>query len=1096
VKNNLSKASEYTLNPDGSFVIENYNESKPFSNFFPGIAGVWGIPMWVFYVNRGQCIASFGTDSKDHAIMEFQPANKAYRLTSLNGFRTFLKVQHQNKSFYWEPFQANLLGTQYKKKQTLAITAHDLTLEEINYDLGLTIQVNFFTLPDESYSALVRRVKIQNISKKNYRVELMDGLPVIVPFGVKDWANKNIARTVEAWVKVHNLNKKAPYFHLNVEVSDVPQVTHIKEGNFYFSFNPNAKKNLLLNPIVDTASIFGEACDFTAPGEFLKNNFKLPKIQQTSNRMPSAMSHANFSLRASASGEFVTLAGYAHDVEQLNSIVKQVTKLTFIDDKSKRNKELIDSIRNYAFTNSSSSAFNQYASYTFLDNVLRGGLPMSVKTHSGVVTFNVYGRKHGDLERDYNHFKLSPTFYSQGNGNYRDVNQNRRNDVWFNRDVGEDHLVNFLNLIQADGYNPLIYTGTNFTIDGGVHGLTQILNKCVEPSDCDKLCSFLKVSFQPGLLLQFLTANDIKLKTDIKNFLGRILQICYKQEFADHGEGFWTDHWTYNLDLIESYLSVYPENLKSILVDKKSFSFYLNNHYILPRHKRFILTSFGVRQYHSVAHDHEPLREQIQSRGHKLRTQNGQGEVYQTNLIGKLLCLIANKAATFDLSGVGIEMEADKPNWYDSLNGLPGLLGSSISETFELKRMCRFLLDKIIELKLSHQITFKVFEELFVFINGLSSLLPKQSDSYTYWEKSNELKEQYRNKVILGISGREMDLNVGAIKNFLELVIRKTDQAIASAMTTKDGLGTYFYHEVTEYETLNDERGKAHHVYPKKFKRHILPPFLEGYVHALRVAKDSSQAMAYYQLVRKSPLFDKQLKMYKVNADLTHETEEIGRTRIFPPGWLENQSIWLHMEYKFILELLRNGLYKEFYENFQNVLVPFLKPQTYGRNILENSSFIVSSAHEDQSLHGQGFVARLSGSTAEFIHMWLYMNVGQKPFSVENGKLEFTFKPVLVGWLFTTQKTTVNFLNRAQQWANIELPKNTYAFNFLGSTLVVYHNPKRKDTFGDKAAAIYEIHLTYPQQKNPAIVKGKTIHSPQAIDLRNNAIERVDVYLE
>ena len=60
--------------------------------------------------------------------------------------------------------------------------------------------------------------------------------------------------------------------------------------------------------------------------------------------------------------------------------------------------------------------------------------------------------------------------------------------------------------------------------------------------------------------------------------------------------------------------------------------------------------------------------------------------------------------------------------------------------------------------------------------------------------------------------------------------------------------------------------------------------------------------------------------MYKVNADLSKETVDIGRTRIFPRGWLENESIWLHMEYKFMLELLRCGLYKEFYDNFENGL--------------------------------------------------------------------------------------------------------------------------------------------------------------------------------
>ena len=32
---------------------------------------------------------------------------------------------------------------------------------------------------------------------------------------------------------------------------------------------------------------------------------------------------------------------------------------------------------------------------------------------------------------------------------------------------------------------------------------------------------------------------------------------------------------------------------------------------------------------------------------------------------------------------------------------------------------------------------------------------------------------------------------------------------------------------------------------------------------------------------------------------------QIGRMMAFVPGWLENQSVWLHMSYKYYLELLR-----------------------------------------------------------------------------------------------------------------------------------------------------------------------------------------------
>src|SRR5262249_55578290 len=127
----------YSLDDRGCFVVHDYNHSKPFSNFFPGIAGIWGIPMWVFYVNRGQGIASFGIESKDKAILEFQPANKAYRLTSLQGFRTFIKIRRGNQILFWEPFQNKEANALFKKEQNFYVTSSDLTIEEKNLTLGL-----------------------------------------------------------------------------------------------------------------------------------------------------------------------------------------------------------------------------------------------------------------------------------------------------------------------------------------------------------------------------------------------------------------------------------------------------------------------------------------------------------------------------------------------------------------------------------------------------------------------------------------------------------------------------------------------------------------------------------------------------------------------------------------------------------------------------------------------------------------------------------------------------------------------------------------------------------------------------------------------
>ncbi|MBF0489955.1 MAG: hypothetical protein HQL15_04980 [Candidatus Omnitrophica bacterium] len=1068
--------SQYHVGQEGSFIIEDYQHAKIFSNFFPGVAGLWGVPMWAFYVNRGQGISSFGIESKDKAILEFQPANRAYRLTSIQGFRTFLKIIDGNKQKFYEPF-ANTLVSPYKVNQRMIITGHDLTIEEINTTLGLKTTVNYFTLPQEPYAALIRRVTIENISKKDVQLECIDGLPAINPYGLKDWLGKHISRTVEAWTAVRNVSKKAPFYQFKVEVADTPQVTPIAEGNFYFAFKSDSHE--LLDVIVEAACVFGQSSDFLVPETFMSSkSFEITNPQQTSNRTPCALSFNRFSLKPKMKESWTAMAGFAHDLAELNTVVKKSLRKGYVDEKAAQNKAVIDGIKGYCLTQGAVDSFNEYCGQTFLDNVLRGGLPISLATAKGAVSFNVYSRKHGDLERDYNFFTLAPTFFSQGNGNYRDVNQNRRNDVWFNSDVADSSIVNFMNLSQADGYNPLVVKGLSFNVTNG-QAIEDIIKEFGIVEEVSTLKDLLHKGFMPGDLLKLVIRKNL-IKGTPKDFLSRVLSVSQKKEESDFGEGFWSDHWTYNLDLLESYLGLYPEKLKEILVDRKDFTFHLSDCYVLPRSKKYLLTESGVRQYHSLAeHDKEV---KAKEKGHQLRIKAGAGDVYHTNLLVKMVCILANKAATLDPSGIGIEMEANKPNWYDALNGLPGLLGSSISESFELKRWALFVKHSLEQLNHPDSDKMEIFDELADFLSGLTHLLTNEKDSLKYWQKSNDLKELYRQSIRYGIAGSQKVVTLGEIKKFCDAAIARVDAGVAKARHDNGLFASYFYHEVTEHEILDKSHHGQHHVKPLKFQRHDLPLFLEGFVHALRVA-DNRQALELFRAVKKSSLYDKKLGMYKVNTDLSKETEEIGRTRVFPAGWLENESVWLHMEYKYLLELLRRGLTREFYEEIKTALVPFQDPARYGRSVLENSSFIVSSAHEDKNLHGQGFVARLSGSTAEFLHIWLLMNLGLKPFTMKNGQLTLTFAPLLPSWLFTDKEKG-------------DLPANAYAFKFLAKTLVVYHNPMRRDTFGLRAAVASKIILSYPDNRRKVELTGATITGPVVDDIRQGKLQRIDIILE
>ena len=89
-------------------------------------------------------------------------------------------------------------------------------------------------------------------------------------------------------------------------------------------------------------------------------------------------------------------------------------------------------------------------------------------------------------------------------------------------------------------------------------------------------------------------------------------------------------------------------------------------------------------------------------------------------------------------------------------------------------------------------------------------------------------------------------------------------------------------------------------------------------------------------------------------------------------------------------------------------MLPFQDPQVYGRSLMECSSFVASSAFPDSNQHGRGFLARLSGSTAEFLSMWTLMFIGPKPFTVNptSHELKMSLEPALPSWVFDDKGTS------------------------------------------------------------------------------------------
>ncbi|MGC9357256.1 MAG: cellobiose phosphorylase, partial [Anaerolineae bacterium] len=485
------------------FVIEGFATRPPFASFLPGIAGPLGIPMWVFYTNRGQAIAGFGIEDRDNPIMEFQPANQAYQITPLTGFRTFIKVLSDGPAMY-EPFAPCELAVDSR----MAIGMNTLELQTTSSRYGLQTNVVYFTLSDEPFAGLVRQVRITNVGDAPKVLEVLDGLPWIQPYGVDEQGLKFMGRTLEAWKGVFNVESTSqglsgvPFYRFQASAGDTAEVAAVRAGHFYLAFSEDEGGVTLLPPFVDPDVVFGFDTSLHTPRRF--GTHPLSDLQGcrqiTTGKTPCALFGKSATLGPGESLTLHAVVGHVGNVAHLHRHQTRMAHAAYLREQRERAEELAQTLTDVIETQTSAPRFDAYCRQTFLDNVLRGGWPLLLGPEEQPFIYHIYSRKHGDLERDYNIFYLAPEMYSQGNGNYRDVAQNRRMDVFFEPRVDDFNLLSFLSLIQADGYNPLIVLGQRFTLAPEYHAGVLDLVERPEP-----LAAALAQPFTPGSLLRVIS---------------------------------------------------------------------------------------------------------------------------------------------------------------------------------------------------------------------------------------------------------------------------------------------------------------------------------------------------------------------------------------------------------------------------------------------------------------------------------------------------------------------------------------------------------------------------------------------------------------
>lgn len=297
----------------------------------------------------------------------------------------------------------------------------------------------------------------------------------------------------------------------------------------------------------------------------------------------------------------------------------------------------------------------------------------------------------------------------------------------------------------------------------------------------------------------------------------------------------------------------------------KPLRYFFSTATVKPRSEKYVLDltqdgkSYHVLQLDSTYYDEEKAAEQqafldqntglLGIEAYWQRTNSG--KPFESSAIAKLFHLGAIKYAMRDAWGMGIEYEGGRPGWLDSMNGLPGMVGSGMPETYELKLLLQYV-RKVVH---TYKRPIVIPDELLRMINTVNDALdtlkaygyveedkpsprvPKQL--FEYWDVVSAARESYRNDVQYYFSGNTTTLEAKEVQDMVDDWLEQIEIGIersfkfATVGHGDDGdsgiPACFFAYEITDWKENGNRNDMGHPlVNPKAMRVKKFPLFLEG----------------------------------------------------------------------------------------------------------------------------------------------------------------------------------------------------------------------------------------------------------------------------
>lgn len=721
---------------------------------------------WMFLSSNGSLSA--GRKNRDNALFPYYTVDKIHDYKNLNGSKTYCLVEKNNKTFLWEPF-TDESSKIYSIKCNLykSIYGNKIIFEEINSDLGVSFQYGWYN--SEKFGWIKKSV-VSSQSKENIKIELLDGIQNILPYGVDYSFQNEYSNLLDAYKKNELLEESGlGLFMLSSIPVDRAEPSEALKTTTVWSHGLESKPKIIISNKQIESFKRGEGVETEIDIRASRGAYYInTKIELKENEKQHWFFAAEVNQDASDVVNRNLFLKLENNIEKLidDDIklgTKNLIKIVACADGVQLGNEDLSYARHFSntlfnimrggiFTNNyqididdfalfvrqtNNNVFKQFSSeitqlpnlieYTNLvrwANDLNEPELLRICYEYLPLTFS---RRHGDPSRPWNIFSIETKNNDGSNklsyqGNWRDIFQNWEALSLSFPEYLEGMISKFLNASSPDGYNP--YRITREGIDW-------------ESPNPDDAWSYI-------------------------GYWGDH-QIIYLQKFLELSNNFHL--WKLD-ELMTKDIFVFA----NIPYRIKSFNDIVQN----PKDT--------ITFDHNLNSKIEGLVEKIGADGRLLHDTNG--NIIRTNLSEKILITLLAKLSNF-IPEAGIWLNTQRPEWNDANNALVGN-GVSMVTLYYLRRFLKFWETKfsdtsIKSVEISEEVKTHFDKTFAVFVKNTDLLEGRFSDEerYNFTKVIGDAGSEYRLSIYNNLfSGKKEKVETINLLEFIQLSLKYIDHTI------------------------------------------------------------------------------------------------------------------------------------------------------------------------------------------------------------------------------------------------------------------------------------------------------------------------------